>query len=75
MQQIVAPVRNIDAPIGCEDRIMWIHRTLGGESEVGRVLRHHVAQSIIVGGVAALAVSKGLGSALAHWHFAYQDIS
>ena len=54
-------VRDIDASVGCEDRIMWIHGALGRVSESGRVLRHHVAQSIIVGGVAALAVSKGLG--------------
>ena len=54
-------VRDIDASVGCEDGIMWIHGALGRESQLGRVLRHHVTQSIIVGGVAALAVSNGLG--------------
>jgi hypothetical protein len=68
-------MRNFDASMGGEDRITWIHGALGRESELGRVLRHHVAQSIIVGGVAAFAVSKGLGSALAHSHLAYQDAS
>src|SRR5713101_7979175 len=29
------PVRNIDAPVGCEDRIMWIHGALGREIRVG----------------------------------------
>jgi len=66
------PVRDI----GCEDRITWIHEVLGRESEVRADSWRHVVQSIIVGdAAAALAVSKGLGSALAHWHFAYQDIS
>src|SRR5712672_1104864 len=35
MQQIVALMRNIDAPMGCEDRITWMHGALGRESEVG----------------------------------------
>jgi len=40
---------------------MWIHGALGREFELGPVPRHHVAQSIIVGGIAALAASKGQG--------------
>jgi hypothetical protein len=44
------PVRDIDASVGCEDRLTWIHGALGAESKVRRVLWRHVIQSIIVGG-------------------------
>ena len=57
-------VRNIDAPMGCGDRTAWIHEALGRESELGRVLWHHVAQSIIVGGVNCFGRFEGTGLVL-----------
>ena len=54
-------MRNIDAPVGCADRIARIHGALGGGPKLRRVLWRHVAQSTVVGGAAVWPFSKGLG--------------